>query len=116
MAPYQTRCSRSIRAETSKPGIPSPPAFAVWIVKVDMQIHPLSLGRQFEFLVVSNVFEIGADEDLCHIPIPQFVRFCGHLRVWLQIELLVGTDEQQVEIALRPTQAYLGTIGATRAG
>jgi hypothetical protein len=55
-------------------GIPGPTVLVMRFTEIDIQIDPLSLRRDFKFLIVLNV-EAPAEEDFDHIPIPQFAGF-----------------------------------------
>src|ERR1035437_5801942 len=86
-------------------GIPHPRVFVARRIEIDIQVDPLPLRGDFEFPIPADVFEVGAYENLRYVPLPKFVSLsrCGGIR--LQIELLVGADEQKVEISVRPSRS-----------
>ena len=47
------------------------------VIAIDIEVHPLALRRYLEFRVMPDVFEIRADENLGHVPVPQFVGLFG---------------------------------------
>ena len=77
---------------------------------VDGEVHPLALRRDLEFLVLLDVLEVGADERLRHVPVPELVGVGGGHGIRLHVQLLVGGDEQEVEVLVRPARADLGAV------
>ena len=76
-----------------KPGVPSPSHLMMRLVQIDIQVDPLALRRDFKFLVEFDVAKVRTDEDLGHIPVPQFVRLLAGSWCRLKVKLVVRTDE-----------------------
>ena len=93
-----------------KAGVPEPSAFGQRMLPVDIQVHPFALGRNLELFVARDALEIAPDEDFRHVPIPELVGLTGGRGMGLQMQLLIGADEEEVDIARRPTGADLGTM------
>src|SRR5215470_7704254 len=73
--------------------------------QVNVEIDPLALWRNFEFLVALDVREIRADECFRDFPVPQFVGFFLRIGIGLQAKLFVRAEEEEVEIVFRPARA-----------
>jgi hypothetical protein len=50
--------------------------------EISLQINPLALRRNLNFLVTPDVCEIGSDENFSHIQVPKFVRYLGSGFPW----------------------------------
>src|SRR6202012_4871579 len=85
-----------------KPGIPRPAFFMMGLVKIDVEIEPFALWRQFKLFVAMYMLEIGADKSLRYVPVPKLVRFRLRLRRRFQVQRLVGTDKEKIQTIVRP--------------
>ena len=79
-------------------------------IEIDIEIDPLALGRDFEFLVSADILEIRAEKNLRDIPLPKFVRLALRFGIGLEVELLERANEKEVEVLCRPAGAHLGAI------
>src|SRR6185503_12579275 len=51
-------------------------------------------------------------ENLCHIPVPELIGFRRGLRVWLEVQFLVGTYKEEVQIGLSPPSKHFGAMSS----
>src|ERR1017187_7369472 len=54
-------------------GVPRPAIFVMRLGKVNVEIDPLPLRRDFELFVSADVLKIRTNEDLGNIPIPKLI-------------------------------------------
>src|SRR5260370_26029696 len=80
------------------------------IVQIHVEVDPLALRGNFEFFVALDVDEVGTDEYLGDIPVPKLVGFLMSIRFRLEMQLLVRTSEQKVEIILSPARAHFCAV------
>src|ERR1700683_4492496 len=80
------------------------------MIPVDVEVHPLALRRYLEFFVAADVLKIRSDENLGYVPIPELIRFQGGRGIWLQVQRLVMTDIQKIQIRTRPAGTNLGAM------
>src|SRR6266704_1447739 len=90
--------------------VPHPTVLVVRLVKIYVEINPFALRRNLKLLVTLDISEIRAKEYFGHVPIPELVSFVLRVRIWLQRELFVWADEQEVEILVCPVGAHFRAI------
>ena len=95
MTPYQTLACESMRAATTIPEFHFAPACPLRILAIDLEVHPFTLRGHLELFVTCDVLEIGSDERLCDVPVPQPRRLSGRVGLGLQIQLVIRTDESR---------------------
>src|ERR1700722_3315141 len=78
--------------------------------QIDVEIEPFSLRGQFEFSIMLDILEIGADEYLGHVPIPEFIGFRGDAGIRMQKQLFIRAAEQKIKILGGPARTNLGAI------
>src|SRR6185436_11636958 len=61
-------------------------------------------------LVLLDVREVRADERLRDVPVPELVGLRGGGRIRMEVQLFVGTDEEQIQVLRRPARADLGAV------
>ena len=79
-------------------GVPLDGVAIAHLVAVDIEVHPLGLRRDFKLLVLTDVLIVGADEGLSDVPVPEAIGFFRGVGLWLEIQIVVGSDVEQVEI------------------
>src|SRR5579875_3297794 len=77
------------------------------MVAVDIEINRFALLRDFAFFIPVDMFEGRANKGLCYIPVPQLRRLYHDLWVRLYVELLVGTDVEQMQRAIGSSRSNL---------
>ena len=92
MTPYQTFRLRIDAGGDDHPRIPFRPGLPLRILAIDLEVHPFTLRGHLELLVTCDVLEIGSDERLGDVPVPQPRRLSGSVRLGLQIQLVIRTD------------------------
>jgi len=89
--------------------VPLPAIFVMGLVEVDVEVDPLPLRRDFEFLVALDIGEIGANESFSYVPVPKLVGFFVSVWIRFEMELLVRASEKEVEIVIRPAGTDFGS-------
>ena len=95
MTPYQTLACQSMRAATTIPEFHFAPACPVGFSRSISRSHPFTLREHLELFVARAVLEVGSEERLCYVPVPQPRRLGGGVRVGLQILLVNGQMESR---------------------
>ena len=79
-------------------------------VQIDIQVYPFPSRRDLEFFIPADIAEVRADKRLGYVPLPKFVGFGVRPCIGLEIELLVRTDEKEIQIGRRPAGTDLGFV------
>src|SRR5512140_1137957 len=80
------------------------------IVEIYVQVDPLALRRNFEFLVMLYVREVRTDKHFRYVPVPELIGFLASVRLGLKVELLIGTNKQEVQVVSCPARAHFRAI------
>jgi hypothetical protein len=92
-------------------GVPLPRVLISLLVEIDVEVNPFALRREFEFFIAADVLEVGANEGLGDVPVPEPIGLRRCVGRGFQIELFVGRSEEEIEAVLGPTGADLGAMG-----
>ena len=76
--------------------------------QVDVQIDPVAGWRDLELAIVLDIGPIVAQKKLDHVAVPQFEAVFAVIRGQPQIQLVIGRDEQEIQIGVGPKRADLG--------
>ena len=79
-------------------------------IEIDIEVDPLSLRRQFQFLVAQDHLEVRAGKRFGDIPVPKLVGFGRRIWIGLEMQFFIRTGEKNVEIPRRPARPDFGSI------
>lgn len=91
-------------------GLPGSKGDLVRLLQIDIEIEPFALRGQFELSIAVDRVELGTDEGLRHIPVPETTRGPVQYRVRLEMQLFIRAEEEKVQIGGRPARTHLGIV------
>src|ERR1700734_3042218 len=94
--------------------VPRPARLVMRIVQIHIQVDPFALRRNFEFLVMLYIREVGTDKYFRYVPVPKLVGFLVSIRFRFNVQFFVRTSKQKVQVILRPARANFRAISRDR--
>ena len=90
--------------------LPSGVPFGIVVIAadIDVQVHPITGRRDFEFAIALDVRPITAQEKFHYIPVPKFQPVPRIVSGQPEIQFGIRTDEQEIQVGVSPEAADFG--------
>ena len=77
------------------------------MIEIDREVDPIAGRRHFKFAVMADIDPVIAEKKLDNVAVPKFQAVLAVIRWQPKIQLRVGTNEEQIEVRIRPESANL---------
>src|SRR5664280_2368999 len=78
--------------------------------QIDIEVDPFALRGNLKFLISLDILEVRTNKYLGDVPVPETECLRGSVGRGIEIQLLIRTSEQEVEVPFCPARADFRTI------